>query len=131
MFLSWCLSTSNRRTAHSTHRAEELQGEFSGPQLSDIIVALGRLGYRPPAHVLDAFVHRISSRVHELPLGGTDELAEVRRTGVLQVRNCCKRMHGCYRLTMQGGCERMQWVWLGMLRFTVLAHSPPRSATVC
>ncbi len=75
--LAWSVSPPTAQLIFSTRRAEELQAEFTGPQLSDIIVALGKLGYRPPAHVLDAFVHHISNRVHELPLGGTDELAEV------------------------------------------------------
>ncbi len=30
--------------------------EYSGSQMCDIVVALGRYGYRPPADVFDAFV---------------------------------------------------------------------------
>eukprot|EP00798_Chlamydomonas_sp_ICE-L_P005837 gene5837-6121_t len=70
------LQPSAQWLAATIYRVEEILPTFSGPQMGDIIMALAKIGYRPPANVLDGFVHHLSINIHELPVASTNAIAE-------------------------------------------------------
>jgi len=49
---------------------------YTGRQMSDVIVALAKIGYRPPIEVFDAFVKHIAEHAHELQPDETLALSE-------------------------------------------------------
>ena len=58
------------------HSVQYNCGYYTGSQMCDVIVALGRFGYRPPADVFDTFVRHITDHAHELSPAQTSALSD-------------------------------------------------------
>ena len=58
------------------HSVQHNCGYYTGSQMCDVIVALGRFGYRPPADVFDTFVRHITDHAHELSPTQTSALSD-------------------------------------------------------
>mmetsp|Transcript_4997 Transcript_4997/g.10788 ORF Transcript_4997/g.10788 Transcript_4997/m.10788 type:complete len:828 (-) Transcript_4997:399-2882(-) len=69
------LKPSAQWLAMAVARVQQASPDFSASQMCDVLVALSQLGYRPPADVLDTFLHHISAHAEELPPSQTAQIS--------------------------------------------------------